>query len=149
MTEGKLKHGIIAGFVATIVLSILMIAKMMMGVMPDMNPIQDIVTVSDSFTGMQLPLPAGWIGHFFIGSVVWGIFYALIEGNLPASPLIKGLVFGFIAWMAMMIVFMPLAGQGIFGIRGGMPVPVATLILHLVYGAVLGIVFARLSRKTA
>jgi hypothetical protein len=38
----NVKAGLIAGFIATVALSILMIAKSSMGLMPQLNPIQDM-----------------------------------------------------------------------------------------------------------
>jgi len=45
-----------------------------------------------------------------------------------------------------MVVMMPMAGAGLFGLNLGigMMAAVMTLILHIVFGAVLGLVFASL-----
>jgi len=40
-----------------------------------------------------------------------------------------------------MFVMMPMAGAGVFGLDLGMAAPVMTLMLHLVFGAVLGAVY--------
>lgn len=138
-----------AGFTATVVISLLMLAKSALGLAPDLNPIKDIVAVVDSFTGMALPADTGWLGHFVIGGVVWGVLYAWLEPSLPGEPVAKGLVFAVGAWVAMMIVFMPLAGQGFFGVNDGPIAAIATLALHLVYGAVLGVVYASQSDGAA
>ena len=54
----------------------------------------------------------------------------------------KGLILGLIAWLAMMIIFMPLAGLGFFAMQIGPAAAVATLVLRLIYGGVLGAVYA-------
>jgi hypothetical protein len=46
----------------------------------------------------------------------------------------------------MMIVMMPMAGAGLFGTGLGMMTPVATLMLHIVFGVVLGGVYGLLGR---
>jgi TM2 domain-containing membrane protein YozV len=79
----NVKAGLIAGFISTVVLSIFMIAKSSVGLLPQLNPIEDIVHVADRLTGMTLPLPFGWIGHFVLGTVVWGIIYAALQASLP------------------------------------------------------------------
>lgn len=58
----------------------------------------------------------------------------------------RGIGIGVVGWLAMMIALMPMAGGGIFGLAmpSGVMVPVATLILHLIFGAVLGFSFAKL-----
>jgi len=37
-----------------------------------------------------------------------------------------------------MLWVMPKVAEGLFGLRGGTMVPVVTLLMHLVYGAILG-----------
>ncbi len=75
-----------AGFTATVVISLLMLAKSALGLAPDLNPIKDIVAVVDSFTGMALPADTGWLGHFVIGGVVWGVLYAWLEPLGQTEP---------------------------------------------------------------
>ncbi|MEO8537343.1 MAG: DUF6789 family protein, partial [Betaproteobacteria bacterium] len=53
------------------------------------------------------------------------------------------------AWFLMMVIVMPMAGTGVFGLDLGMMAPVMTLILHLIYGAVLGGVYGALLKTTA
>jgi uncharacterized membrane protein YagU involved in acid resistance len=147
MKPGMIGSGIAAGFVATVVLSAMMPIKHYMGLLPQLDPIEDIVHVADHLTGMTLPLPFGWIGHFVLGTVVWGIIYAALQASLPGAPVVKGLIFGALAWLAMMIIFTPLAGHGLFALSLGPQATVATLVLHLIYGAVLGGVYGLLATK--
>ena len=49
----------------------------------------------------------------------------------------------------MMIVMMPMAGAGLFGLGLSMMTPVATLVLHIVFGLVLGGVYGLLGAKQA
>jgi hypothetical protein len=94
-----------------------------------------------------LPLALGWIGHFVLGTIAWGTIYAAIQASLPGTPVVRGLIFGALAWLEMMIVFMPLAGHGLFALSLGPQATVATLVLHLVYGAVLGVACAKLAHE--
>jgi len=65
---------------------------------------------------------------------------------LPGNGYVsKGMVFGVLAWGLMMVMVMPMAGAGFFGLSLGMMAPVMTLMLHLVYGAVLGSVYGKLT----
>jgi len=127
----------VAGFVATIVLSILMLFKQQMGLMPQLNPIEMLTNM----VGGSAPA-AGWILHFLIGTVVWGTLFPILDASLPdSSHWINGIVFGIAAWLLMMIVVMPMAGAGLFGRNLGMMAPIATLVLHIIYGAVLGSIY--------
>ncbi|HOX90833.1 MAG TPA: hypothetical protein P5024_06955 [Burkholderiaceae bacterium] len=139
----SIKSGLTAGFAATVVLSVLMMMKHAMGLMPEVNPIGDIVHLADAATGQQLPMIAGWVGHFAIGTVAWGILYSILQSALPGGAVVKGAVFGVLAWLAMMVLFMPLAGHGLFAMKLGVMAMMATLMLHLIYGIVLGVVYAK------
>jgi hypothetical protein len=149
MSGMNVKAGLLAGFIATVALSILMLAKGAMGLMPQLNPIDDIVRVTHLLTRLDVPLPLGWLGHFFLGTVIWGLIYAAWHASLPGAPVVKGLIVGAVAWLAMMILFMPLAGHGLFALSLGPPAVVATLVLHLVYGAVLGGVYAKVAHENS
>jgi hypothetical protein len=134
MTANNWVKGVVAGFVATIVLSALMLMKQRMGLTPQLNPIQMLTDM----TGASTPT-VGWIMHFLIGTVLWGTLFAWLDPNLPGgSHWLKGVVFGIGAWILMMVLVMPMAGAGLFGIELGMMAPVMTLALHIIYGAVLG-----------
>lgn len=138
----KYVAGAFAGFVATVVLSILLVAKAMMGVMPQLDPI----TMMSAMMGA--PAIMGWIAHFMIGTIAWGIGFAVVYDAIPGgSPLVKGVIFGTGAWLMMMIAVMPMAGAGLFGMAFGIMAPMMTLVMHIIFGAVLGGVYA--SRTTA
>lgn len=132
----NISRAILAGFVATVVLSILMILKSMMGLMPSLN----VIHMLGHMTGTG-PV-GGWVAHFAIGSIAWGIGFRLLFGVLPGvMPWVKGIVFAVGAWLLMMIVVMPMAGAGFFGMHLGLMAPVMTLVLHIIFGVVLGAVY--------
>ncbi len=133
---GNLTKGVIAGFAATVVLSALLLIKGAMGLMPDLNTIAMLAKMTGG--GMAV----GWLAHFVIGTVLWGGLFVAMVGLLPGGSYVgKGLVFGIGAWLAMMILVMPMAGAGLFGLSLGIMAPIMTLVLHLIYGAVLGWVY--------
>ncbi|AUG98856.1 hypothetical protein CWC46_02890 [Prodigiosinella confusarubida] len=138
----KYLSAMIAGFLATVVLSILMVLKSSMGIMPELN----VITMLTQMGYMNVGLPAnpiiGWIMHFMIGTVLWGLLFVSLYSVLPGStPLRKGLSFSILAWLLMMVIPMPMIGAGLFAMRLGMMAPIMTLILHLIWGAVLGSVY--------
>ncbi|MDR1994994.1 DUF6789 family protein [Azonexus sp.] len=138
-----------AGFVATVVLSLLMLIKGVMGVMPVLNPVAMLSNMVHSMMGMPDSPIIGWLMHFMIGTVLWGILFALIYQRLPGrDALTKGLSFSVLAWLLMMLLPMPMSGAGVFGLNLGMMVPVMTLVLHLIWGAVLGYTYGRLTTGT-
>ncbi len=133
----NIKAGIISGFVATIALSIIMVVKTKMGIMPELNAIKMLAGMMGSSLYM------GWVAHFMIGTFVWGILFALLVNNLPGGVMISAILFSIGAWLMMMIGPMPMAGEGLFGLKLGMMAPVATLMLHIIWGVVLGLVYKR------
>ncbi|MGH1482837.1 MAG: DUF6789 family protein [Geminicoccales bacterium] len=142
-----IRKGMLASFAGTIVLSIIMVTKQMAGIAPQMNPIADLADIAHRLIGLPAAALIGWVLHFGVGIVVWGTLFAALHQRIPGSNLIKGILFGIGAWVLMMVVFQPIAGQGLFGLNGGMVVPMMTLMLHFVYGVVLGLVFAKLSAR--
>lgn len=137
----KIPAGLLAGFVATVVLSVLMVGKSMMGIMPELDV---IAMLSDM---MGAPLAAGWIVHFAIGTILWGAGFAILYDMIPGGSAVqRGIVFGIAVWLLMMILIMPMADAGLFGMSFGIMAPVMTLALHVIFGAVLGGVYAARTR---
>ncbi len=136
--------GMLAGLVATIVLSVLMVLKAMMGLMPQLDLPKMIAGMMGS---PDMPL-IGWIVHFAIGIVVYGVAIAVLDSKLPGTSHVgHGIMLGVIGWLIMMVMLMPMAGAGFFGMNMGIMAPMMTLVLHLIFGAVLGWVYGR-SRAT-
>ncbi len=134
--------GLVAGFIATVVLSAMMVIKGMMGVMPEL----DVAAMIGIMMGASIAI--GWVIHFLIGTIAWGGGFALLYGLIPGEiAVVKGIGFGVAAWLGMMIVVMPMAGAGLFGMTLGILAPVMTLLLHVVFGAVLGGVYGMLLQR--
>jgi uncharacterized membrane protein YagU involved in acid resistance len=139
MKPAVIGRGMVAGFVATIALSAMMVMKHSIGLMPELDPISMITAMAGASSQI-----IGWIGHFVIGSVFWGIGFAILGPYLPGPYWWRGTMFALGAWIMMMIVVMPMAGASLFGVGLGMMTPVATLVLHVVFGLVLGGVYGLL-----
>lgn len=77
--------------------------------------------------------------------MVWAVIYArFVEPKLSGPGWCQGILFALIPWLLSLVVFFPIAGAGMFGMDiGAGPLPgIGNLIVHLVYGAVLGTIFA-------
>ncbi len=134
----KLISGVIAGLVATVVLSVMMVIKGKMGVMPEL----DIISMLAGMMGAGAFI--GWLMHFMVG-VGYGVAFSQISKFLPGSFVTKGIFIGLLGWLVMMVALMPMMGAGFFAIKMGMMAPVMTLVLHVIFGAVLGMVYKKLS----
>lgn len=131
----SIKNGLIAGFVGSAVLAVIFIMKGMIGMAPEMNTIAMLSHM------MKMPMAMGWVAHFAIGTIAWGGIFAVANSIIPGKTQVgKGIVLGIAAWLMMMIVVMPMAGAGLFGLKFGMMGAVLPLVLHIIFGAVLGFV---------
>ncbi|MDV6317691.1 DUF6789 family protein [Chromohalobacter sp. HP20-39] len=145
----RFTSGMIAGFVATIVLSLIMLIKASMGIMPQLNVIQMLAQMLHARMGLPPSPLVGWLMHFIIGTVLWGLLFSLLVDSLPGmKPIAKGMLFSTGAWLVMMVIAMPMAGAGFFGMNIGPMAPVMTLILHWIWGTVLGATFKKLARPS-
>ena len=141
--------GVIAGFVATLVLAALIVFFNTANVLTEL----DIIHHIDKLGSIQRA--AAWVDHFIVGTLLWGPIFAAFEATTDAQRprWQKGLIFGGITWFLMMIIFMPVIGAGLFGlgILGGVGLgwvePVGMLGMNLLYGLVLGVVFDLLDKK--
>ena len=85
---GSVVKGMIAGLAATVVLSMIMIAKGMMGLMPELY----VITMLSNMMGTAPVM--GWAAHFMLGVIVWGAGFAVLFKMIPGSSSgSKGIVF--------------------------------------------------------
>jgi hypothetical protein len=135
--------GVISGFFATVVLSAVIALFNALGILPQL----DIVGLIDKLGSIQRV--AAWVDHFIVGVLLWGPIFsgfdATTDEKWPRWQ--KGLMFGVIAWVAMMLIFMPVIDGGLFGWKLGLVTPIGMLALHLIYGLALGVSFDFLDKR--
>jgi len=133
-------EGVLAGLAATVVLSLLMVLKAMLGLLPQL----DLPKMLAGMMGSPDMSIIGWIVHFAIGIVGYGVAIAALDSKLPGTSRVgHGVMLGVIGWLIMMVVLMPMASAGFFGMNMGVMAPLMTLVLHLIFGGVLGWVYGR------
>ncbi len=120
-------RGIIAGFIATFALSLLL---------------DPLVMVSRTVWAPAATF--GWQLHFFAGPVIWGAGFAYFHDHVAGPSWLRGIVFATAAGILMMLVAVPLSGAVFFGSGLGAPTIAAILLVHVVYGALLGLVYGGL-----
>jgi hypothetical protein len=132
-------RGMLAGLVATLVLSGVLILKSYLGLWPELNIIRLLVSLG------SIQTVAAWMDHFIVGVVVWGLLYGALDALWEDGAYwLKGLIIGAFGWFLMMVLFMPLAKAGYFGMRIGPIAPVVTFGMHMIYGLVLGLSYGLL-----
>jgi hypothetical protein len=136
MERSRVLAGFWWGVVATLAMSVVMIAATITGLSPMPAPIPAAL-VTDVL-GPGLPKPAmmllAALSHLAYGGV-WG---AILASAVRPVTIGKGLLLGAILWLIMQVVVLPYLGWGAFGLAITPRIAIATLVLHLIYGAVLG-----------
>ena len=125
-------RAVLVGLAGTAVMTMLMLLAHRMG-MPPMN----IGAMLGSVMGGNAAL--GWLAHFMIGTVLALVYAVLFAGRVPGAPAIRGAAFSLFPWLMAQTVVMPMMGMGVFS--GSMLAAGGSLMGHLVYGAVLGLVY--------
>jgi uncharacterized membrane protein YagU involved in acid resistance len=131
---------LIGGFTTTLVMTM-----MMQFVTPLMiEQAMDIAAMLGNMMGNNYIISMA--AHLMLGTLVFPFIYVLLVYRLlPGSPLIKGLIWGFLLWLLAETLVMPMAGVGFFmSDIGGMQAVVAALMGHLVYGGVLGVIVSNI-----
>ena len=134
--KSKIAQSVIAGMIATAVMTGFMFLAPMMG-LPKMNP-------AEMLSGMMgVPVIAGYLMHFMIGVIFAAAYVYLFNPKVRIqSKLVKGILFGFAVFIfAQAMLF-------IIGKMMPMPIPqdnmmlmmLGSLIGHLVYGIVVTLI---------
>ena len=88
---------------------------------------------------------AGLTMHFAVGTLVLPIVYlALLDRRLPGGPALRGIAGGLMLWALSQAIVIPATGGGFFSAAaGGFKAVADSLIGHLAYGLVLGVLAGR------
>ncbi len=124
------------GVLATVGMSIPMIIGSVAGVAPMPEPIPKAIVTT--ILGKGLPIPIimflAAASHLAYG----GIWASLLTQVTYHVTIWKGLGLGIFLWLLMQVVVLPIIGWGLFGAWITPKIAVATLVLHLIYGALVG-----------
>jgi len=146
----KIGSALLAAFIASMLMAVILSIKSAIGVFPDVDIVQLLTTMANRLLGTAEHMAVGWGVHFFVGVLIWGPVFSVIEQRLPGDDFWKrGIVFGIGIWLVMMLVFLPLAGAGIFGSEIGIAAPIIALLVNIVFGALLGGIYGSFLRGRA
>ena len=134
MKKPNLKKSILGGFIGTAVMTMMMYKGAPMLIGKKMDIAERIGSmVGDSWV-------AGMALHWANGVIVFPlIFSLLLFPLLPGKAVVKGIIWAIILWLIAQLILMPMTGAGVFSSNiGGMKVVMASLMGHIIYGAILG-----------
>ena len=145
-----LRDGLAAGFIATFAMTVSMAAAYGIA-----NALGDpsgnvIARWFDALSSNEMTRNVGDIFAFgmilnLLMGLVWALIYArLAEPRLAGPGWRKGVFFALVPWLLSILVFFPIAGVGVLGsgVDAGILPVLGNLILHLVFGVVLGTLYA-------
>lgn len=129
-----------AGLVGTAAMTALLLVEPSVG-LPKIAMGQ-ILSTSLGLASARLTIgPAvGWVVHFAFGVLLALVYAAAFDRRLPGTPLVRGLLYGVLVFVAAQLVFMPLVGGGVFS-RGDGELLAGSLLGHLVYGGLTGWIY--------
>ena len=123
---------VVGGVLGTLAMTVTgLFAAPMMGI-PPMNPADMLASQMGGIVAL------GWAAHFMIGTVLAVLYAALAAPRLPGPPVLRGALFSLLPWLMAQVLVMPMMGMGLFSSSATMAT--GSLVGHLVYGAILGVV---------
>jgi hypothetical protein len=124
------------GLIGTLAMSALMFLGVATGIspMPAPVPIAIMTRIFGPQTTQPVILALAVTAHCAYGAT-WAALFASVTRRVT---FVNGLYFGIFLWLLMQVIVLPLIGWGPFGGPENGGIWLATLILHLVYGGIIG-----------
>lgn len=136
----RVKKGMIAGFAATLAVSVLEIGNMILG-----SPFMSFPAIVASMLGMLGNMAVGWVAHLISGTVILGGLFGYLCPRIPTTtPATKGIAFAIGAMVVMLTGVFLFGSRGTFAGEDGFGTIGWVLATHAVFGVVLGTVYAKL-----
>jgi uncharacterized protein DUF6789 len=145
MDQHRFGQAIKAGLIAWVVFTLVLYMAPLMGV-----PRMDLPAMLGGMFGLN-SLALGWVMHLMIGVVLALIYAYWFVDVAGGAPWVRGLRFGVLPWLAMMIAIAPMLPvlnpmlakmpPGVFLANLGIMAAMGSLLGHLIWGAVLGTVY--------
>jgi hypothetical protein len=144
--------GALSGFAATLVMSVEMVAARRLGFIEELPP---HVITARALARAPGPGPsshagsrgAGWLAHLAFGTTMGAVYGLLFRPRRSVPAGVSGVGYGLCLWLASYVGALPILGllPPPHEDRSGRP---ATMIpAHIIYGAVVGVLTARLRRR--
>lgn len=144
--KSRLQNGMIAGFAATAVVSLLELGKLLLTQATGaLTEIRIFPLILAAIAGMRGDYVVGWLIHFAAGTLILGPLFAIVCNKLPTDTMVtKGIAFAVAAFILMSLTVAPMAGLNAFAMAAGFPSFVWLIATHMLFGITLGLVYGRL-----
>jgi uncharacterized membrane protein YagU involved in acid resistance len=143
----SIKSAVVAGLIATVAMTMFTFMAALMGFEMDIPKMLS--------SSMSAPIVIGWLAHFMIGTILAINYASIYLPNIKQIAGAKsGAIFSIISWLMVQIIVMPMMSMinggsytsGLFS--GSIMIAMASLIGHLLFGVVLGLLYKQISVKT-
>lgn len=133
------KRAVAGGLVGTLAMTALWLVEPKLGLarFAAGDMLSSLLAVLTAYASLGPAL--GWTLHLSVGIVLALLYAGFVRQRLPGSGTTRGLLYGSMIFMVAQLLFMPLVGAGLFS-RGDLPMLAGSLIGHLVYGGLLGLI---------
>lgn len=161
--EFVLWAGLLSGFIATLVMTAMIKMSSAAGMteMPSFELMTGSMMSGDEKTAKMI---GAMIHYVMMGTVLFGIIYALLFQTFDSSSWVTGLVIGIVHGLIVGVMFMPmmpmmhprmgepavvgepggeirLSAPGVMGKKWGSMTPIGVLMGHAVYGVVMALLY--------
>ena len=149
--RSKVIDGAIAGVAGGVVFGLMM--QMMQAPTPEGGSMPMMAMVAMVVRSKSIAI--GWIYHLFNSAVIGALFALVLGGRVrtTASGAGFGAVWGVVWWviggLVLMPVFLGMEPFAALKMAPMRPVAMGSLVGHLVYGVITGVIYARLRRNVA
>lgn len=139
----RVKQGLVVGFIGTAVVSLVEAVNILFLKM--FLPFPEVIA---RFIGQAGNLPLGWVLHFIMGTVILGPLFVYLYPKLPTNtPITRGILFAVACWAALLLLLTMTGDRRLFTGSDGFGVFGFMLICHMIFGGVMGNVYARLQAR--
>jgi hypothetical protein len=140
----RLSNGMTAGLAGAGASGLVAVIATTGGLAPDFNP----PALLERLLGVPVAPVVGWAAHLLVYGVALGLLFGALGRKLSdLGYALSGLFFALFTYGAAGLVFLPIAGGGVFGMDLGYSTVPVLLIAHLAFGLTLGGVYARLAGR--
>ncbi len=135
------KRAMAAGAIATASMTALLLVEPSIG-LPQIAIGQIVSSTMSAVSSRTAVGPAGgWVVDLIVGIVFAMVYAGYFDRRLPGGGFTRGLLFGCLLFVFAQLTFAPITGSGFFS-RGDFQLLIGGLLGHLVYGGVVGYVYA-------
>lgn len=133
----SIAFGLVGGFAGALVMAVLMMLMLGKRIKDAPPSIMAEKMFGDSEKRPMVLFPV---------MAIWGIIYGIVVSLAGfTSYIVTGLWFMLIPWTMMNIVMLPMAGAGLFGSKRWNMIWMLSLVMHVIWGVIVGLVFSFLT----